>query len=94
MESIKTWQFYNGELEFIDTKYIKNLETSPTLFNYFVYIIEYIKLVRNIINPYVTSKLIDSDGNVTNYSTSHEIVQFNISPSDFNIRFGADGYKG
>lgn len=94
METLKTWHFYNGQLEFVDTDFVRSLETSPSLFNYFVYVIEYIKLVRNILNPYVAARLIDSDGNVTNYSTSHEIVQFNIGPSDFKIRFGADGYKG
>lgn len=95
LESIKTWYFENGSVEFDDTDSILGLEDkSGVLFSYLVYTIEYIKLVRNIINPVVASRLIDVDGNVTQFTNSHEIVQFRISPTDFKVRFGADGYKG
>ena len=95
LETIKTWYFENGSVEFSDTDTILDLEDeSGVLFSYLIYTIEYIKLVRNIINPVVAARLIDSDGNITKFTNSHEIVQFRISPTDFKVRFGADGYKG
>lgn len=95
MEVIKTWSFSEGDIVFNDSDYIRNLaEVNGNMFSYFVYTIEYIKLVRNVLTPYVASNLIDSDGNVTKYSNAHEIVQFHITPSDFKIRVGSEGYKG
>lgn len=95
LNTLKTWTFKDGVVGFLDCDVIQNLkDTSGVLFKYIVYTIEYIKLVRNIVNPSVAAQLIDADGNVTKFSNSHEIVQFRISPSDFKVRFGAEGYKG
>jgi ribosomal protein L3 len=93
IESLKTWSFVDGKLSFIDNNYIQNVTENGTLFSYMVYIIEYIKLIRNIINPKVAQQLIDSDGNISKYTSSNEIVQCRVSQSNFTLRIGSEGIK-
>ena len=86
MNAIKNWYFNGTALAFTDTASVQNMvEVGNTMFNYFVYALEYIKLVRNILGYYTTNRLIDSDGNVSLYSSNNEIVQFNISNEDIKI---------
>lgn len=87
LESLRGWYFVGGKLNFKDTETITNmLEGSDnTLGNYKVYILEYVKLVRNILGPIIAGNLINSEGNITNYSSKNEIVQFNITSSDITV---------
>ena len=94
IETVKTWNFVNGAIDFVDNDFIKGLsETTSNLYNYINYTINYIKLVRDIIKPVIAGNLIDSAGNVTKYSNSHEIVQFHVSASDFSITYGTENYR-
>lgn len=89
LENIKTWEFDGGLLAFKDTNNIQSMvetDSSVILYNYFVYAIEYIKLIRRILNPIAARNLIDTDGNISRYTNPNEIVQFNISTSDLKIR--------
>jgi len=86
METVKTWNMEPGtdELTFKDTEHLKNIreDEGSALFDYLLYGMNYIKLVRNILCTRTTMALIDPDtGNITNYTNDNEIVQFNI-PSD------------
>jgi len=87
LEALRGWYFSAGKLKFKDTDAITNMVegTDDTLANYKVYILEYVKLVRNILASVVAAKLIDSDGNVSNYSSQNEIVQFNISSENITV---------
>ena len=87
MNAIKNWYFNGTSLAFTDTPTIRNMiETgNNSMFNYFVYALEYIKLVRNILGYNTTNRLIDVDGNVSLYSNNNEIVQFNIGNEDIKI---------
>ncbi len=89
IESLRGWYFSNGTVLFKDTDAIQNLhETTSSLFQFMTYNIEYIKLIRNILAPIKAGKLIDSDNNITQYSTDNEIVQFSITTSDITLRLG------
>lgn len=92
IEAIKGWYENSGALAFKETDAIVNLTegTSSTLYNYFKYTIEYIKLVRNILATTIASKLIDEDGNITQYTNENEIVQFNISSEDIELSVESD----
>lgn len=89
LENIKTWEFNGGKLNFKDTDNIDSMQESDDgtiLYNYFIYGIEYIKLVRNILGPIAAKNLLDSDGNISRYTNPNEIVQFNIATSDLKVR--------
>ena len=92
IESIKGWYESDGYLSFKDTDSIANLSegTSATMYNYFKYTMEYIKLTRNILATTIASQLVDSDGNITKYSSENEIVQFNISSEDIDLTVEGD----
>ena len=91
LESIKGWYFDDGRLSFKDIEQISNLrETGDanTMYNYFVYALEYIKLVRNTLNPIVAEHLIDTNQNISQYTNQNEIVQFRISNQDIKLNTG------
>lgn len=91
IEAIKGWYLSSGELAFKDTANIADMNESGednTLAFYIIYILDYIKLVRNILATVVANRLIDEDGNVSVYSNQNEIVQFNITPSNITITVG------
>lgn len=83
LNAIKGWDMGSSSLTFKDTDVIHNMVeyNGSSLYNYMRYGIEYIKLVRNVLSYYVTSGLIDENGNITKYSNDNEIVQITI-PSD------------
>jgi len=87
MNTIKNWYFNGVSLGFTDTLAIRNMTEigSSSMFNYFVYALEYIKLVRNILGYVTATRLIDAQGNISNYTSNNEIVQFNISSEDIKI---------
>lgn len=91
LESLPGWHFDDGRLSFKDTEQISNLhetDNANTLYNYFTYTLEYIKLVRSILNPVVASNLIDGDSNISKYTNQNEIVQFRISSQDITLNTG------
>jgi len=87
LEALRGWFFVSGKLNFKDTDAIDNMVegTDNTLANYKTYTLEYVKLVRNVLGPIIARNLIDEDGNITNYSSKNEIVQFSISSTDITI---------
>ncbi len=94
IEAIKGWYFADNIMEFKETPYILNMleDNGNVMFNYFVYTLEYIKLIRNILKPIVARKLVDEFGNITLYTNENEVVQFNISSDDINIIVESDSY--
>lgn len=94
IEAMRGWYMDEGFLSFKPTEYILNLteENGKELYNYFVYTLEYIKLVRNILAPSVARRLVDSNGNITQYSNENEIVQFNISAEDITVNVESESY--
>ena len=90
LEALRGWYFQSGVVLFKDTDTIHNLSEDSTnaLFKYKTYLLEYIKMVRNVFATISARKLIDGDGNITNYSNENEIVQFAISSSDITIKLG------
>lgn len=94
IESLKGWYFDEGALAFKETNTILNMneDNGKLLFNYFVYTLEYIKLIRNILKPIVARKLVDEYGNITQYTNENEVIQFNISSEDINIIVESDSY--
>jgi len=97
LENIKTWEFNSGALAFKTTDSIQNMteaDAGKILYNYFVYAIEYIKLIRRILGPIAAKNLIDSDGNISRYTNPNEIVQFNISTSDLKVRVEQEPKNG
>lgn len=94
IEALRGWYMDDGFLSFKPTEFILNLseDNSKSLFNYFVYTLEYVKLVRNILGPIVARRLVDSNGNITKYSNENEAVQFNISSEDITVTVQSDSY--
>ena len=91
LEALPGWFFNDGRLSFKDSNQITNLretDDATTLYNYFVYALEYIKLSRNILNPEVAENLIDSNSNISMYTNQNEIVQFRISNQDITLNTG------
>lgn len=75
--AIKGWSMEANSLVFKDTERIVGMTeiNGSGLYSYMRYGMEYIKLVRNVLEYYVSSSLIDDNGNITNYSNRNEIVQ-------------------
>ena len=94
IEAMRGWYMDDGFLSFKPTDFILNLgeDSSKALFNYFVYTLEYIKLVRNILSPIVARRLVDGNGNITKYSNENEAVQFNISAEDITVNVQSESY--
>lgn len=91
LESLPGWYFSEGALVFKDTENITGMTESNgsnVLFSYFVYALEYIKLVRSILNPVVAENLIDTNLNISQYTNQNEIVQFRISNEDIRLMTG------
>lgn len=91
LESLPGWYFNEGALAFKDTEHITGMtetNNANVLFSYFVYTLEYIKLVRSILNPVVAENLIDKNLNISNYTNQNEIVQFRISNEDIRLMTG------
>ena len=91
LEALPGWFTDEATLSFKDTNQIANMrETNDanTLFNYFVYTLEYIKLARSILNPVVAANLIDANSNISQYTNQNEIVQFRISNNDITLTTG------
>jgi hypothetical protein len=90
IEALKGWFFTTGKLQFKHTELITNMteDVSNSLGNYKIYILEYVKLVRNILADLTSARLIDTNGNISNYSNENEIVQFNIATSDITVTVG------
>lgn len=90
IEAIKGWSISSsGTLEFIETDNIKSMtETGGKyMYDYIRYGLEYVKLVRNVLLYKVATGVIDSDGNITNYSMDNEIAQCEILPEDITISY-------
>lgn len=90
IEALRGWYFQSGKVLFKDTDTIQNLheDTTNALFKYKTYLLEYVKMVRNVFATITANKLIDTEGNITQYSNENEIVQFSISSSDITIKLG------
>lgn len=90
INTIKTWSMEPGSdvLTFKDSETVKNLHEvdGSVLFDYLLYGMNYIKLVRNILCTKTAKALIDPEtGNITNYTNDNEIVQFNIPSEEIEL---------
>ena len=90
IETVKTWSMEPGAdaLTFKDSEHVKNLREADgsVLFDYLLYGMNYIKLVRNIFCTRTAQALIDPDtGNITKYTNDNEIVQFNIPSEEIEL---------
>jgi hypothetical protein len=95
LETIKTWNMEPGSdlLTFKDSEHVKNLKESggSVLFDYLLYGMNYIKLVRNILCTKTAMALIDPEtGNITGYTNDNEIVQFNIPNEEIELTVAYD----
>ena len=95
LDTLKTWSMEPGAdaLTFKDSEQLKNLHevNGSVLFDYLLYGMNYIKLVRNIFCTRTTRALIDPEtGNVTNYTNDNEIVQFNIPSEEIELTVAYD----
>jgi hypothetical protein len=95
LNAIKTWSMEPGAdaLTFKDTEHFKNLRevNGSALFDYLLYGMNYVKLVRNILCTKTALALIDPEtGNVTNYTNDNEIVQFNIPNEEIELTVAYD----
>jgi hypothetical protein len=90
LETLKTWSMEPGAdmLTFKNSEHVKNMHevNGSGLFDYLLYGMNYIKLVRNILCTRTAMALIDPEtGNITNYTNDNEIVQFNIPSEDIEL---------
>lgn len=95
LETIKTWNMEPGSdlLTFKDSEHVKNLKESggSVLFDYLLYGMNYIKLVRNILCTKTAMALIDPEtGNITGYTNDNEIIQFNIPNEEIELTVAYD----
>jgi hypothetical protein len=95
IDLMKTWSMEPGadELTFKESEHVKNLRevNGSVLFDYLLYGMNYIKLVRNIFCTRTAQALIDPDtGNVTRYTNDNEIVQFNIPSEEIELTVAYD----
>ena len=85
---IKTWDMEKSTIKFKDSGDLVGVAevNGSALFDYMRYGMDYIKLVRRVLGSKSTASLIDPEtGNITEYSNSNEIVQFNIPNELINI---------
>ena len=95
IETVKTWSMEPGadSLTFKDSEHVKNLKETDgsVLFDYLLYGMNYIKLVRNIFCTRTAQALIDPEtGNITKYTNDNEIVQFNIPSEEIELTVAYD----
>lgn len=92
LETIKTWDMQGSALTFKDNDTISSLVevNGSTLYEYMRYGMEYIKLIRNVLSYYVSSNLLDENGNITKYSNDNEIVQLTIPTAEINLTVAYD----
>lgn len=95
INAMKTWSMEPGadSLVFKDTDRIRNLRevNGSALFDYLLYGMNYIKLVRNIQCTKTARSLIDPEtGNITEYTNDNEIVQFNIPNEEIELTVAYD----
>ena len=95
IETVKTWTMEPGAdyLTFKDSEHVKNLKETDgsVLFDYLLYGMNYIKLVRNIFCTRTAQALIDQEtGNITKYTNDNEIVQFNIPSEEIELTVAYD----
>lgn len=95
IDAVKTWGMEPGadSLSFKDSGRVKNLSevNGSVLFDYLLYGMNYIKLVRNIFCTRTARALIDPEtGNVTGYTNDNEIVQFNIPSEEIELTVAYD----
>jgi hypothetical protein len=60
-------------------------EVGNSLYSYFTYALDYIKLARNIYAANIAAHIIDADGNLSRYVDKYEIVQVIINNEDITI---------
>jgi len=90
LDAVRTWSMDPGAdaLAFKDTDHVKNVHEvdGSVLFDYLLYGMNYIKLVRNILCTRTARALIDPEtGNITGYTNDNEIVQFNIPSEEIEL---------
>lgn len=88
IRAIKTWDMEKSTIKFKDSGDLVGVAevNGSALFDYMRYGMDYIKLVRRVLGSKSTASLIDPEtGNITEYSNSNEIVQFNIPNELINI---------
>ena len=88
IRAIKTWDMEKSTIKFKDSGDLVGVAevNGSSLFDYMRYGMDYIKLVRRVLGSKSTASLIDPEtGNITEYSNSNEIVQFNIPNELINI---------
>lgn len=93
IDAIKGWTIKSdNKLGFVDNDTIQMMEevNGNYMYDYIRYGLEYVKLVRNILLYKVAKSLIDTEGNLTNYSMDNEIVQCEILPENINISYERD----
>lgn len=95
ISTMKTWSMEPGadSLVFKDSERIRNLREvdGSVLFDYLLYGMNYVKLVRNILCTRTAMSLIDPDtGNITGYTNDNEIVQFNIPNEEIELTVAYD----
>ena len=92
IDAVKGWDMDDRSLSFKDTTVIRNLseDSSNYLYNYLIYAIEYIKLVRNVLKYRSAYNMIDENGNISKYTGENEICQFRIDASDISVKVQTD----
>ena len=95
ISTMKTWSMEPGAdmVTFKDSEHVRNLHEvdGSGLFDYLLYGMNYIKLVRNILCTRTAMNLIDPDtGNITGYTNDNEIVQFNIPNEEIELTVAYD----
>ena len=95
IHTMKTWSMEPGAsaLTFKDGEHIRNLHEvdGSGLFDYLLYGMNYIKLVRNILCTKTAMGLIDPEtGNITGYTNDNEIVQFSIPNEQIELTVAYD----
>ena len=88
-ESIRRWDFdsYASSLTFdVYGSVVRISDVGNYMYGYITYVIEYIKLVRDFCRYEVGKSIIDENGDITNFSTKHEIVQLRVLVDNITIK--------
>lgn len=92
LNDMKCWDMQSDTVTFKDSDKIVGMEevNGSVLYGYMRYGMEYIKLVRNALEYYITKNLVDDNGNITRYTNQNEIVQIVIPTEKIAVSVAYD----
>ena len=88
-EAMRRWEFTAGEDALVIPAYgttVVAVSDTGSAYDLIRYWVEYIKVIRDYARLGLARAIIDSDGDLTRFASSHELVQLRVLPENISIK--------